>query len=108
MTEYGITVTQHRTYNFLATIKESGAVQDINGYTFFIAVKKDPKDKKIILTKQLTVFGDDGKVSFTLTPEETARLSIGKHYYDIKMVKPSTEVSTLISGRFNVKRSIGE
>mgnify|MGYP003590003621 CR=1 FL=1 len=108
MAQHNLSIDQHRTWSFSAIVKEAGVVQNITGYTFTLTIKDDIKAKRALLTKSLTVSGSAGYMYVTLSPTETAALLVGDHVYDIKMVKPSTEVKTLLTGKCVVNRVIGQ
>lgn len=108
MSEHLIFVQKHRTWNFYAKIKEGTGVADIDGFQFTFTAKRDIKDKKKIFSQEMIVNVLDGSISLSLDTEDTARLPLGNHVYDIKMVKSNGEVVTLLKGGFNVERVVGE
>lgn len=85
----------------LTFVDGSGTPIDITGAIVYFTVKKshyDPDDKAVI-RKVITNHIDaaNGITGFTIEYEDTANLKLGSYYFDIRIVFPGEQVTTVLN-----------
>jgi len=110
MTKTPLSVFRGDTQVYNITFKDENDVAiDITGWTLFMTVKineNDP-DSSAIISKTVTSFPDptNGKATISLSPTDTDQL-IDCYFYDMQLKDSSGNITTYLSGIFNVTRDI--
>ena len=90
----------------------SGAPVDLTGYHAYLQVRSHPGRTLILdlsdTTYGLTVDAANSKIVIAMTPEQTAPLTVGLHFYDLLIKAPSGAKYKIIEGRFVIRDTITE
>ena len=88
-------------------LDSTGTAIDITGYTFFFTVKADNTDADVsaLISVTQTSLTDptNGTTTISLSSTDTD-IAIGLHFYDIQMKDGSGNITTLVSGIFEIKQ----
>lgn len=82
---------------------------DLTGAVLFFTAKKHltDTDADAVMSKRVDVHTSplEGRSTIVLTPEDT-EVPAGKYYYDVQIVSPVGEVTTLLMGSFRVLQDV--
>ncbi len=89
--------------------KDTGAEEDITGWTFYFTVKLNmlDTDANTKISKDITIHEDaiHGKTIIELSTSDTD-LDTGSYYYDIKYKDDEANVGIMISGRITIAEPV--
>lgn len=107
---HDLTCYKGQTYsqNIRFTYKSTGEPIPLDGITAKAQIR--PSQNSAILTEDLTcvVYPSEGKVSLSLTQEQTASIPKGFYAWDLKMTDASGDVAYYIEGKFIVTGRVTE
>lgn len=107
--KYDLYIDQGATFNRDFIYKDSdGNVQDLTDYTAQMQIRRSPGSSgDPLLDVNPTVTGAEGKVTLTLTDEQTQGLPAPfEGYYDIEIESPGGAVTRLVQGRVLVDPNV--
>ena len=95
---YDFTVQRNSTVPLDITFKAGGIVTDITGYTFAASVFSTDGTQNFANFSVTYTNRSQGKVSFKLTPAQTATFTPNELIYDVKYKEPSNDEHYLLEG----------
>lgn len=74
----------------------------------YLDVKKSASDKTAVFSKSVTAVDyDDGKLPVTILPEDTANISPGDYFFDVRLFIDDDNIYTIIPmSKFKVVRNV--
>jgi hypothetical protein len=106
--KYNITCEQGATLVRVFTYQnDDESVVNLSGYTASMQVRSTAKSATIItelstFNNRITIDGDAGTITLTLTAGDTAVLPIVRAVYDLELTAPDSTVLRLLEGTFTV------
>lgn len=92
------------------TLKSTGAIYDLTGYTAKMTVKKTaskPDSTALISITGVITSPESGVITFTALPSITETWAPGNYVYDVQIVNESTSsVLTVVKDRFIVLEDV--
>ena len=101
-----LTCKQGATFSRALTYKINHVVVNLTSYTARMQVRPDHASENLILNLSvgsgLTIDGEHGKITITITAGTTAAISAGTYVYDLEIQSNNGEVTRLLEGKFIV------
>ena len=74
----------------------------------YLDVKKSASDKTAVFSKSVTaVYYDDGKLPVIILPEDTANISPGDYFFDVRLYIDDDNIYTIIPmSKFKIVRNV--
>lgn len=103
-------VNRGTTYTLNVNYQRNGVAATLVGATVRFTVKTaeydtDSTDAAAVVTKNVTTGNSSGEASIVLSPSDTATVTPGKYYYDIKVKDASGNVYKLDEGTLTLDAS---
>lgn len=93
-----IVVDQGTSFNTtISMYADDGSVLNLTGYTCSSKIKKSYTSINSI-SFATSISGNDGIITLSLTPEQTANVSYGRYLYDVELIDSSNNVTRVIEG----------
>lgn len=107
---YNISVYQGTTFTLAPVWKIDGLPVNITGYTADMQVRPSVDGALLVelstANGRAVIDGAIGKITFTLTAEETSVLPSGTYFYDFNLTAPDDTVTKILTGSFVVQNSV--
>lgn len=101
---------QGATWSYVLTWKIADVPVDLSGYTARLQARPSARSADIALDlatgSGITLGGQDGTVTLTLSATQTAALSPGKYLYDLELESAGGEVTRLVQGTLTVSPEV--
>jgi hypothetical protein len=101
-----LTCKQGSTFTRRLTYKINNVIVNLTGYTARMQVRPDHASQNLILNLSvgngITIDGEHGTVSITVTASTTASIPASTYVYDIELIAPDTTVQRILEGKFIV------
>lgn len=97
-----------QTYNQNLYFKRGGVPIDLTGKTAKAQIRRYLNDKDTVSEFKCTVYPEYGKVSMSLTANQSAGINPGIYVYDLKMTGDDDLVDYWIEGTFSVSGRVTE
>ncbi len=95
-----IVINQKASFEVTFFVKNNGAVANLTGYTTSAKLKTDfntPDSQAISFTTSANT--TTGGVTISLTPTQTANLSIQRYFYDVTITDTNSFKTRIVEGR---------
>lgn len=91
-----------------ALTNEDGSVIDLSGHSARMEVRTAHRSPDVLVdwTDQLTIDGEAGSITFTLTAEMTSALEFRGAVYDMEIEGAAGEVTRLLEGRVTISPEV--
>lgn len=95
--------------DYAATVSvqyRDGAAVDLTGYTAEAQIRRDVADKATEVLVQIGVTVGTSSVALAIPHAQTAALAGGSYRWDLQLIGPDGEVTTVIAGKVEVTAEI--
>lgn len=105
-----LTITRGTTYTIGVVYKKNGVVATLVGATVRFTIKSseydaDMDDSTAILLKNVVDGNSSGEATITIDPEDTAEVTPGNYFYDIKVEEAGGEIYKIDEGKIKLDGS---
>lgn len=104
-----ITIYQGDTYEQTFRFRLSdGTYMNLAGYTGSAEIRRVPSEDIVLATFTVTMLEDNESLQISLTPEETAALTVGRRPYswDLQLVDSEGFVTTYLAGSVRILEEV--
>ncbi len=109
-----LAITRGNTQNYPLTFKKAdGSLYCLKNWALFFTLKTEyslpdaqASLQKIITTFSDTTSGTSGSTNLLLLPEDTNNLDVGDYDFDIKVRTSTSEVFTVMKGKFTIEYGV--
>lgn len=105
-----LNINRGTTYTIGLTYKKDGVATSLVGATVRFTMKdaeydSSTTDSTALINKNVTDGASDGTATITINPSDTATLTPGKYYYDIKVAEAGGDIYKVDEGRIKLDAS---
>lgn len=105
-------IEQGATFQHTLTLKDSNdAVIDLSGYSAEMDLRKNQDDSSEVITltvdnSRISLGGDAGTITLTITATDTAALSVGDGVYDLEITDSNGKVDRILEGTYSIRGNV--
>ena len=109
---YNITTTQRDTFSRVLTWTNNAKVpHNLTGYTAKMQVRSSAESDIVLLELSTTngyivLGGTAGTITLTVPAANMSIISAGQYEYDLELVSPNGQKTTIVEGNFKIKAQV--